>query len=103
MVFFFIFPKQVFENRKQKLLLNITLDSTHMQEVNLEILVVCLHYQYHHLFLVPKYDLLCTMGFFFFFFFNILYKRWSTMLNSKVEAIQSEQFEFYIFEGTLFF
>ena len=76
-----------------------------MQEVNLEILVVCLHYQYHHLFLVPKDDLLCTMGFFFFFFLNfyLLYKRWSTMLNSKVGAIQSEQLVFYIFEGTLFF
>ena len=58
--------KQVFENRKQKLLLNITLESTPMQEVNLEILVVCLDYQYNHLFLVPKDDLLCTMGFFFY-------------------------------------
>ena len=37
-----------------------------MQEVNLEILVVCLDYQYNHLFLVPKDDLLCTMGFFFY-------------------------------------
>ena len=75
-----------------------------MQEVNLEILVVCLHYQYHHLFLVPKDDLLCTMGFFFFFLnFYFLYKIWSTMLNSKVGAIQSEQLVFYIFEGTLFF
>ena len=74
-----------------------------MQEVNLEILVVCLHYQYHHLFLVPKDDLLCTMGFFFFLNFYFLYKRWSTMLNSKVGAIQSEQLVFYIFEGTLFF
>ena len=80
-----------------------------MKEVNLEILVVCLHYQYHHLFLVPKDDLLCTMGFFYYFIFifififYFLYKRWSTMLNSKVGAIQSEQLVFYIFEGTLFF
>ena len=40
-------------------------NSTHMQEVDLKILVVCLHYQFHHLFLVPKDDLLCTMVFFF--------------------------------------
>ena len=65
-VFSLYFQKQDFENRKQKLLLNITLDSTPIQEVNLENLVVCLDYQYNRLFLFPKDDLLCTMGFFFY-------------------------------------
>ena len=41
-------------------------NSTHMQDVDLKILVVCLHYQFHYLFLVPKDDLLCTIFFFFF-------------------------------------